>query len=332
MAGAVRRRVTAVDIAAAAGVSRATVGFVLNDTPGQTISEGTRQRVLAEAARLGYRPHRAAQTLARGRSRLVLFVLPDWPLEHNMRRYLDEAAHVLDEAGYSMVTYTRHLGDRSRPLWETLDPDVVVGFIAFDSRTVKSLRKSGITKVFPKPGGTAQLPAISAGTALQVRHLHELGHARLAFAASPDPRLAALNAHRLDAAHQTVRDLGLDELSVLSVDHRDGTAAQAVDQWHRAGVTAVVAYNDDIAAAVTGAALRSGLSVPGDLSVTGHDDSPLAALFVPALTSVRMNSSGLGRYVAQEALHLADGRPRPSSGADIDVTLVARESSAPLGA
>jgi len=332
MAGAVRRRVTAVDIAAAAGVSRATVGFVLNNTAGQTISEGTRERVLAAAARLGYRPHRAAQTLARGRSRIVLFVLPDWPLEHNMRRYLDEAAHVLDEAGFSMVTYTRHLGDRSRPLWESLDPDVVVDFTAFDAGTLKSLRQSGITKVFPEPGGTAQLPAFSAGTALQVRHLHGLGHARLAFAESPDPRLAALNAHRLDAARQTVRELGLDELTVHSVDHRDDTAAQAVNQWHRAGVTAVVAYNDDVAAAVAGAALRSGLSVPGDLSVVGHDDSPLAALFVPALTSVRMNSSGLGRYVAQEALHLADGRPRPTSGADIDVTLVARESTAPVGA
>jgi DNA-binding LacI/PurR family transcriptional regulator len=332
MAGTVRRRVTAADIAAAAGVSRATVGFVLNNTPGQTISKGTRERVLAEAARLGYRPHRAAQALARGGSRLVLFVLPDWPLEHNMRRYLDEAAHVLDEAGFSMVTCTRHLGDRSRPLWESLDPDVVVGLFAFDAGTVKSLRDSDITKIYPEPGDPAQLPPISAGTVLQIRHLHELRHARLAFAESPDPRLAALNAHRLDAARQTVREFGLDELSVRSVDHRDGSAARAVDQWHRAGVTAVVAYNDDVAAAVTGAALRSGLSVPGDLSVVGHDDSPLAALFVPALTSVRMNSSGLGRYVAQEALHLADGRPRPSSGADIDVTLVARESTAPLDA
>ncbi|MFG1996875.1 LacI family DNA-binding transcriptional regulator [Actinoplanes sp. NPDC048988] len=332
MADTVRRRITAADIAAAAGVSRATVGFVLNNTPGQTISEGTRQRVLAEAARLGYRPHRAAQTLARGRSRIVLFVLPDWPLEHNMRRYLDEAAHVLDEAGFSMVAYTRHLGDRSRPLWESLDPDVVVGFSAFDAGTVKSLRASGITKIFPQPGGRAHLPGLSAGTTLQVRHLHELGHVRLAFAESPDPRLAALNAHRLGTARRTVHDLGLGELSVHSVDYRDGTADQAVGRWHRAGVTAVVAYNDDVAAAVTGAALRSGLSVPGDLSVVGHDDSPLAALFVPALTSVRMNSSGLGRFVAQEALHLADGRPRPSSGADVDVTLVPRDSTAPLGA
>jgi DNA-binding LacI/PurR family transcriptional regulator len=94
-------------------------------------------------------------------------------------------------------------------------------------------------------------------------------------------------------------------------------------------VTAVAAYNDDIAATVAGAAIRSGLSVPGDLAIVGHDDSPIAALFVPALTSVRMNSAALGRYVATEALHLADGRPRPVNGSDVAVTLVARESTAP---
>jgi DNA-binding LacI/PurR family transcriptional regulator len=325
------RRVTAADIAEAVGVSRATVGFVLNNTPGQKISDSTRARVMAAAARLGYRPHRAAQTLARGNSRIVLFVLPDWPLEHNMRRYLDEAAHVLDEAGYSMITYTRHPGDRSRPLWESLDADVAVGFItAFDADTVASLRAAGITNIYPDPSGPAQVPGITAGTTLQVEHLFEIGHRRLAFAAVPDLRLTALNEQRLTAARQAAERLGLGEVEARTVDHRDGTAMAAVRAWHDAGVTGVIAYNDDVAAAVAGAALRAGLTIPGDISIVGHDDSPLAALFVPALTSVRMNSAGLGRHVAQEALHLADGRPAPQSDADVSVSLVARESTALL--
>jgi DNA-binding LacI/PurR family transcriptional regulator len=326
--GGTTRRVTAADIAQAVGVSRATVGFVLNNTPGQKISEGTRERVLAAAARLGYRPHRAAQTLARGNSRIVLFVLPDWPLEHNMRRYLDEAAHVLDEAGYSMITYTRHPGDRSRPLWESLDADVAVGFLAFDADTVTSLRAAGVTNIYPDPSVPVPMPGITAGTALQVEHLFGLGHRRLAFAASPDLRLTALNEQRLSAARQAAERLGLGKVEAGTLDHRDGSALAAVRAWHDAGVTGVVAYNDDVAAAVAGAALRRGLTVPGDISIVGHDDSPLATLFVPALTSVRMNSAGLGRYVAQEALHLADGRPAPRGAADVSVDLVARESTA----
>src|SRR5690606_26491156 len=79
------KRVTAADVARSLGLSRATVGFVFNDTPGQSISDATKQRVFAEAQRLGYRPHTAARALASGRSRLVLLVLPDWPLDHAMR-------------------------------------------------------------------------------------------------------------------------------------------------------------------------------------------------------------------------------------------------------
>ncbi len=96
------RRVTAADVARSLGLSRATVGFVLNDTPGQSIPDATRQRVLAEAERMGYRPHRAAQTLASGRSRIVLLQLPDWPIGASLRAHLDAAAATLDEAGYAM--------------------------------------------------------------------------------------------------------------------------------------------------------------------------------------------------------------------------------------
>ena len=70
------RRITASDVARSLGLSRATVGFVLNNTPGQTIPQATRDRVLAEAERLGYRANLAAQTLASGRSRIILLVLP----------------------------------------------------------------------------------------------------------------------------------------------------------------------------------------------------------------------------------------------------------------
>src|SRR3954447_11730402 len=77
---AVRRRVTATDVAREAGVSQATVSYVLNDTPGQTIPEQTRQRVRAAMDRLAYTPHAAARALRRGHSDTVLFVLPDWPL------------------------------------------------------------------------------------------------------------------------------------------------------------------------------------------------------------------------------------------------------------
>jgi len=73
------RRPTSADVAREAGLSRATVGYVLNEVPHQSIPEPTRQRVFAAAAKLGYTPSAAARSLRSGRSNLVLCLLPDWP-------------------------------------------------------------------------------------------------------------------------------------------------------------------------------------------------------------------------------------------------------------
>lgn len=327
------RRVTAADVARSVGVSRATVGFVMNRTPGQTISEATRRKVLDEAERLGYRPHRAAQDLRRGHSKLILLVLPDWPIDFSMRRHLEEAALALDEAGYSLVTYTRHAADRTRPLWELLSPEVVLGYLPFDEDDVASMRACGITKIVPDPAApiaSADSPALTSGPALQVRHLYELGHRRLAFAAAADPRVSFLVDARVRTARKAADRLGMADLDVRPVDHRDGSADRAVRRWRDTGITAVVAYNDDTAAATVGAALRAGLAVPGDLAVVGHDDSPIAAMFVPAISSVRLDDADLGRRFAGEALHAADGRARPAADSGVEATLVARESTGPV--
>lgn len=321
-----QRRVTAADVARSLGVSRATVGFVLNDTPGQTISETTRARVLAEAERLGYRPHRQAQALRRGSSRLVLLVLPDWPIEFNMRRHLEEASLALDEAGYSLVTYTRYEFGRARPLWELLSPSVVLGFAPFDEDEIASMRACGITEIFPAPEHADRFfetSAFTAGPRLQVQHLREHGHERLAFAASPDPRLSQLVGHRARSAGQSA-----GAIDVRTVDHRDDSALAAVRRWRDEGRTGVVAYNDDVAAAVIGAAIRHGINVPGDLAVIGHDDSPLAAMFLPSISSVRLDPVNVGRYWAGLALLHAEGKTVNTDEApDVNATVVPREST-----
>jgi DNA-binding LacI/PurR family transcriptional regulator len=323
------RRVTASDVARSLGISRATVGFVLNETPGQTIPEATRNRVLAEAERLGYRPHAAARALARGSSRLVLFVLPDWPSDHGLRQYLDEAAAVLDSAGYTLVTWSRRPGSRTRPPWEALDPDLIVPVAPLTEAELADLGRPGAPLLFP--GGERHHDLERQGylresSAVQVRHLRELGHTRVAFAATSDPRLAGLAAARAAAARDCAAALAVDVCDERAVGRDDGSAAAAVREWTAAGVTGVIAYNDDVAAAVAGAAIRGGVPVPGRLAVIGHDDSPIARLFVPALTSVRLDVAGMGRGAARAILHAlgAGGElPEPDGGAEV----VRREST-----
>ncbi|MDX3191707.1 LacI family DNA-binding transcriptional regulator [Streptomyces sp. MN03-5084-2B] len=324
------KRVTAADVARSLGLSRATVGFVLNGTSEQRISEATKERVLAEAARLGYRPHTAAQALRRGSSKLVLLVVPDWPVEFSISKCVEEASHALEEAGYSLVTQTRHPAGTARPLWELLDPEVVVGFTPFTPDELAAMRGCGITRIIPGSSSSPQQPdplGLRDGPRLQVEHLHGRGHGQLGFAATADPRLAGLVESRLRMAQEAAAAADLPPLVVRHVDDHADAAGQAVHDWLDAGVTGVVAYNDESAARVIRAAVRTGHRVPADLAVIGHDDNPYTELFVPSISSIRIDYAGLGRHLAALALHEAAGQPLPSGNVDAAATVVAREST-----
>ncbi len=311
-----RKRVTAADVARSLGISRATVGFVLNNTPGQTISEPTRRRVLDEAARLGYRPHRAAAALASGRTRIILLVLPDWPMEHALQSHVDEASRVLEEAGYSLVTTTRRPGRAARPLWETLEPDVVVAMTAFSEDEVASLERARIRAVIP--GASTLSPTdegaedlelhFAEGPRLQVETLLARGRRRLAFAALGEPRLAELVAAREALARRTIEGAPNAELvdsRPFSPEDDRASHEELVRSWVAKGVDGVVAYNDVSAALVAGAALRTGIRIPEQLAIIGHDDAPLASLSVPGITTIHVDNRGLGRFLAQLALREA---------------------------
>jgi DNA-binding LacI/PurR family transcriptional regulator len=325
------KRVTAADVARALGISRATVGFVLNNTPGQTISPATRERVLAEAKRLGYRPHTAARALRSGQSRIVLLILPEWPMDYSMRTHLDEASLVLDRAGYSLVTMTPHPGGQAQPLWETLRPDVVLGMAPLPRKTVSDIRDSGVQHVIAvvledEAEAAADDLRYIEGPRIQVEHLLERGRTTLAFAGSADPRIEDLVRTRRALAGRTLLErTGSGFAADADIDPIN--AAQVVEAWLAHGIDGVVAYNDDIAALVAGAVIRSGHAVPGDVAVIGHDDSPLASLFVPSLTSVRIDTAGLGRYVAELALSAVIDTPKPEAGPETEAQLVIREST-----
>jgi len=303
------------------------VGFVLNETPGQTISAATTERVLAEARRLGYRPHIAARALASGRSHIVLLVLPDWPIEYSLRENIDEATHALDEHGYALITYTPHEGSRARPLWETLQPDVVMGLLPFSDALIESMREAGVERIVPDPDEVTDVRYNEGGPRLQVEHLHGLGHQRLGFARPSDPRLVELADAREEAAAAAAVALGIDVPVTLELADAAAEAEAPVSEWVESGITGVVAFNDDVAAAIIGAATRAGIAVPERLSVIGHDDTPMSRLFEPRISSVRIDSTGLGHYLAALAMHAMDQTPTPDWEQTSAVTLIVRAST-----
>ncbi len=307
------RRVTAADVAREAGVSPATVGFVLNRTKGQTISEETRVRVLAAAEHLNYKPHHAARALRSGRNKIVLLVLPDWPLEHSLRTNLEVLTHTLGDHGYSLITFTPQPQSSATPLWAILEPAVVIGYEPFSTDDLADMKSLGIRNIIPSPDeAVAQASSdFESGPRLQTEYLLGLGHTRLGYACPADPRLDKFVRARLQQVNEVCTEAGVPLPVVRQVHYRDGSGPSAAAAWQEAGVTAVIAYNDETAADVIAGAVRSGIRVPEDLSVVCHDNSPLAARYMPSITSIGLDMERLGLYTAGIALPLAEGLPLP---------------------
>jgi DNA-binding LacI/PurR family transcriptional regulator len=315
-------RTTAADVALRAGVSRATVGYVLNGTPGQTISAETVRRVREAAVDLDYRPHRSAQALARGASDVVLVILPSWTVVHSFSETVEAASTRLAERGYALVTQARESAG-ARPVWQAVEPLVVARFTPFTDDEVHEMRAGGVQHIVEVPTSS---PAETAGARLQFNHLYALGHRTVGYAVTSDPRDTDIRVSRSEAFADAAADVGVVPF-IESIDAAPGAASHAVGRWRDAGVTAVAAFDDETAAVVVRAAHDLGLSVPHDLAVIGHDDSPLARLYIPSLSSVAIDAPAYGRYLADFVLaRMTDGAPAPTDYPDY--TLTRRESTA----
>ena len=295
--------VTSSDVARDSGVSRTTVSYVLNDTPGTTISEQTRARVRASAERLGYTPSPAARTLRTGRSDLVLYVLPDWPLGPAVDSLLDHLAAELADRGLSLLVHHLRGGRPLSELLRVVTPRAVVGFTALSTEDREATRRAGIqvlgTLLDEDPGaaGVFTVAQRSIGR-LQARHLHAAGHRAIGYAASTDPRVRQFVELRLDGVREGCVEAGLPEPVVRSVEPDLASARTAVRDWVGQGVGAVAAYNDDVAIAVLAGLRAEGLTAPGDLAVIGVDDAPAAQFTVPPLTTVSQALDAQARHLA----------------------------------
>ncbi|WP_104175298.1 substrate-binding domain-containing protein [Arthrobacter sp. Y81] len=193
------------------------------------------------------------------------------------------------------------------------------------------MKSLGIRNITPSPDETAaQVSAdFASGPRLQAEYLLGLGSQRLGYVHPADPGLAEFIKARLQLVNEVCVEAGVPRPIVREVQYQDGSGHAATAAWKQAGVTAVIAYNDETAADVIAGAVRTGIRVPEDLSVVGHDNSPLAARFMPSLSSVAVDMERLRLYMAGIALHLAEGHPlpEPPSGA---TSLVRRESAVPL--
>ncbi len=329
------------DVAAAAGVSVATVSRVLSPNPGsQAVRPETRQRVLDVVDRVGYRPNDLARALLQDRTATVGLVVPDIsnPYYPPLVRGVEDAASTL---GYRVILCnTDRDEDKTATYVDTLIKTRVDGIIIAGGSTTMPVLHNVVepyrTKVVVVGRHEVTYPSIRvdnvAAMGEVISYLTGLGHHRIGFIAGPATSItvqdriegyrAALGAAGLTYDTDLVREGDLQEQSGYDI------AADLATQATRP--TALVAANDRMAVGAMAALTDAGLRVPEDVSLVGFDNVSLTSYIRPALTTVSVPTYDMGG-AAMELL----GREFDDSGQDdgagtrvLSTTLIVRDSCA----
>lgn len=321
-------KVTGADVARAAGVSPSTVSFVLNQTPGQTIPEETRKRVMAAIRKLGYIPDMAGRTLRTGRSNLVVWILPDWPIGSVIGTLIESLSREAGLRRFALAIV--HEGEGQASLEDSLRmlaPSAIVAMHPLPDSVSELARTAGIpiATTSYSPGADSQpFDFVAAASRrvgeMQVRYLAEHGHTRIAYLYPSDRRLQDFVSNRFDGARNTAKELGLPAVRKHAGSSDLEKLGKIAQDWRAAGITAVCAYNDEWAMQLLDAMQEAGLTAPTDLAVIGVDNERMSSRTVPPLTTIEQDMSALsvalmntveralGRAVAENDAHFGNLR------------------------
>jgi LacI family transcriptional regulator len=334
-----REKVTVVEIAHAAGVSKSTVSLVLQGSP--LVNEATRAKVSAVIRDLGYVYNRGAANLrqSKSKSKIIGIVVND--LTNSFFAELAVGVDmVVQSAGY--VQFLSNSGeniDRQREVIASMREHGISGLIVSPARgteaaDLKPLVASGIPVVVvvrnvPGAKVSSLMSDNHAGVVASVEHLVGLGHRRIAFLGGFAD--TAVFAERLDGFRDAMKKYGLeagDDLVVGSAPSRAG-GVEAVTRalLTQNPPTAAVCFNDAVAFGVCDG-LRAKRLEPGvDFAIVGFDDVIEAKTAVPALTTISVDPQGMGRRAAQLLLKQINAGKADAEAIIGSVRLVVRESS-----
>ncbi|MGW0734996.1 LacI family DNA-binding transcriptional regulator [Streptomyces sp. NPDC002851] len=310
---------TSADVARLAGVSRATVSYVLNNTTAVRISEPTRRRVREAAEELGYVPHAAARSLRAGHSRMVLMPTPPVPVGSLYSHFVNELQWALRRLDYTVVQYGSlgMTGDEAARAWAELRPVAVLvpGNGTLGPRGVAVLKRSGARAVLtlgPErvDGAHALLMDQREVGRRAGEHLVARGRRRIGVVVPEEPGLGTFSEPRLDGVRTAARAGGA-RVTEVPLGYSEDSAAALAGRWRELGLDAVFAYNDEYAMLLMRALQDAGIDVPAETAVMGADDLLLGRLLRPRLSTVHLELPS-GQRLAElvdAAVREPDGEP-----------------------
>lgn len=314
--GSSKDRVTIVEIAAAAGVSKSTVSLVLKGS--ESVHPTTRERVNAAIRDLGYVYNRGAANLRRARSNIVGMVIHDL-----VNPFCAELAVGIERsfqaAGYvPFIANTAENPVRQAEVIKLMREQGVAGLIVSAARgtpddALDGLVAAGVPVVLAmRRLKGRRIPVVSPdnrqGARLAVERLVELGHQRIAFLGGYADSL--VRAERLEGFRAALADAGLDPagaVEVAAAPTREG-GAQALNTvlGRRDPPTGAICFNDIVAFGACLGLRRRGIQPGQGFAVIGFDDVQEAVHADPPLTTIAVDVMGLGERAAQTVLRMIE--------------------------
>lgn len=337
------KRPTQNDVAKLAGVSRATVSYVINGNTDVPISPDTKARVLQAVAQLNYAPDARARSLRSGGSNTIGLLIPDL---HNPHYWsiVQGVEDSIRDAGYELLLTSTSLDPEresqtlSGLLARRVDALILtLSFLEQSRSNLNVLAENGYPVV--TLGNTSfNVDAVVAtfrnATAQVMAHLLGLGHTRIGFIFGVGSKDLATN--RMAAYKESLTGAGLPidpaliDFSGVRIEDGYQAALRLLQRTPRP--TALLVINDWLAIGALRAVNERGLRVPEDISIASFDDTEMAAYLNPPLTSVRSNGQEMGRQAASLALERIQQPRRPIRRVQIEAELILRQSTAPARA
>lgn len=325
---------TIADVAARAGVSVATVSYVVNET--RKVRPETERRVLAAIRDLNYSPNATARNLAVGRSHIFGLLISDIrnPFFPEVTTAFQEAANLTDRE--AIVMNTNYDAQRTTSCINRLlalrVPGVAVLTSQIDPSIMDVLARNEVCAVYLDLGNVKRSVSnividYEHGIAAALEHVRALGHSRIGFIGGPARLWSAQR--RKQAVLECAERVRAIEIRAVDSDFTvEGGYFACAKLLGSFNATAILSANDLMAIGAMHCAYDQGIDVPQDLSIVGFDNILFSQFTQPALTTVAVPRSEIGRTAFQALSAMIADPARLGAEHRVETSLVIRSSTA----
>ena len=330
-------RVTLKTIAEHLGLTAGTVSAALNNSPAaRSIPEHTRNRIIAAAQELNYRPNFFARTLRLKRTYTIGVIAEEIGDAYGAMVISGIEEYLRKNDFFFLTVIHRHDPKLLQTYAQMLLTRGVEGFITTDASLT-----GGLTLPTVAVAGHARIEGVTnivldhkRAARLALEHLKALGHEEIAF--MKGQTTSSDSAVRWSAICEVAQELGIPIRPELTIQLEGTDSTPAIGYpfakqllARKIPFTALFAYNDISAMGSMWAIKEAGLRVPEDISIVGFDDIPGAAYANPGLTTVRQPLVKMGQIAAQTVVDQIEGRGEYVQEIAIEPEFVIRESTGP---